>query len=254
MFRAPSPQPRARIAGLVLAVAGLWLASGAHAGSDSAAAGAESGLVVAPALRELLVALVSQRAGVDPSQIAVPSLNDFRLPAEQAAAATLDLSVHESEDFSGPTPVTVVMRQGDAELKRGVVTVRVQRPRRILVASRRLGRGVIVAASDLSWRELPEAQAGREALEDPEQLVGRTTARNISQGQAWRPELVTDPPLVARGELVRVQIQSGALRIDALGEARNDGHVGQRLRVLNPDSKREIVGILAADGVVHVHF
>lgn len=247
-----TPLLRACAASLALAVAGGLPAPAARAGSDSAAAG--EGLVVAPALRELLIALVSERAGVDPSQISVPSLNDFRLPAEQAAAAVVDLSVHENEDFSGPTPVTIVMKRGDTELKRGVVTVSVRRPRRILVAARRLGRGEVVDAGDLAWREVPEAQAPREAFDDPEQIVGRTAARNISEGQAWRPDLVTDPPLVARGELVRVQIQSGALRIDALGEARSDGHIGQRLRVLNPDSKREIVGILAADGVVHVHF
>jgi len=244
-----------RLACTALALAACLLAAErARAGSDSAAPAASGSLVVAPALRELLVALVSQRAGVDPRQVQVPSLNDFRLPAEQAETAQIDLSVHESQDFSGPTPITIVMKQGDLELRRGVVTVSVARPRRVLIASRRLGRGEVIAESDLRWRELPASQVPREAVEDPAELVGRTTARSISAGSAWRPELVTDPPLVARGELVRIQMQSGALRIDALGEARSDGRVGQRLRVLNPDSKREIVGILAADGVVHVHF
>jgi flagella basal body P-ring formation protein FlgA len=226
----------------------------ARAGSEGAPPFAGGTLVVAPALRELLVALVSRRAGVDPTQIVVPSLNDFRLPAEQAAAAEVDLSVHESEDFSGPTEVTVVVKQGDAVLKRGVVSVSVKRPQRILVAARRIARGDVIEASDLEWREVPEARAPREAVRDPEALVGRRAARQISAGQPWRPELVTDPPLVARGELVRVRIESGALQIDALGEARSDGRVGERMRVRNPDSKREIVGILAADGVVHVHF
>jgi flagella basal body P-ring formation protein FlgA len=240
----------AALAALALAA----LAAPARAGSEAASAQAGGTLVVAPALRELLVALVSDRAGVEANQVVVPSLNDFRLPAEQAAAAEVDLSVHESADFSGPTSITIVMKQGDAVLKRGVVSVHVKRPQRILVAAQRIARGDIIEERDIEWREVPESRVPREAVSDPQEILGRTAARSITAGQAWRSDLVTDPPLVARGELVRVRIETGPLQIDALCEARSDGRVGERLRVLNPDSKREIVGILAADGVVHVHF
>ena len=52
--------------------------------------------------------------------------------------------------------------------------------------------------------------------------------------------------------MVRLNFRSGALAIEGLGKARQDGRPGDRIRVINLDSRREIVGTVTPSGEVDV--
>ena len=56
---------------------------------------------------------------------------------------------------------------------------------------------------------------------------------------------VGPPRLVRRGRAVTMTYEREGLRITALGQAQDDGALGEAVRVVNADSRRQVQGVVA---------
>ena len=63
-----------------------------------------------------------------------------------------------------------------------------------------------------------------------------------------------EPPVVKSRDPVRLTVRVGGLRITALGEALQDGRVGQNIRVRNVDSNKMVTGRVLDRGLVEVDY
>jgi flagella basal body P-ring formation protein FlgA len=89
--------------------------------------------------------------------------------------------------------------------------------------------------------------------------AGRKARRPIAAGQVIPPAAVEplsaeNPVLVKQRDLVRLVAQVGSMRVTALAEAQQDGRAGDRIRVRNVDSHKEVVGRVVGRGLVEVEF
>lgn len=217
-------------------------------------ASAAEGLPTPEQTRSRVLAFVAQRSGAPATQIDVPRLEDFRLPEDTPGPVELRLSAGSGEDFRGPTPVTLSFRAAGEEIRRGVVTVDVKRTARALVAARGLRSGELVRAEDIQQVSIDARRVPSRPVHSPYDLVGKRTTRFVAAGTPWSDGLVSEPPAVQRGDVVTLRLEHGALRIERRGEAREDGSLGERIRVTSAGSRREIVGVVAGEGLVHVPF
>ena len=207
-----------------------------------------------PWLFEPIFEFVRERLADHPVHIAIPPLDDFALPGVAPERIGLDLRTSAAAPLRGRVPLTLVIRVDGEEVRRGVVTVRIDPLETRWVASRRLERGERVQAADVEARPYQPASGAPGAIADPSQVVGLRTRRAVPEGATWRTELVETAPVVERGDRVELVLQRGPLRIVGSGKARQEGRPGERIRVLNPSSRREVVGRVSANGVVHVAF
>ena len=79
--------------------------------------------------------------------------------------------------------------------------------------------------------------------------------RRASRSAAGKPltlQSVTTAAMVKRGDVVRLMIEKNGLRLSVSGEALETAGVGERVRVVNDSSKRELVGRVVDHGTVHV--
>jgi flagella basal body P-ring formation protein FlgA len=60
------------------------------------------------------------------------------------------------------------------------------------------------------------------------------------------------PPLVRRGEAVKLMVRLGSVNVTATGEALQDGRAGQSVRVRNTDSKNIVLGRVTERSMVEV--
>ncbi len=111
------------------------------------------------------------------------------------------------------------------------------------VLTRPLKRGDLISAADLDWQTVPPGVLSKISLTDDQQLIGAEARRRLSPGRILTSRDVGAPLLVLRGKPVRVIYADRGLKLTALGTARDDGALGQAVRVLNPDSRLEIQGI-----------
>ncbi len=93
--------------------------------------------------------------------------------------------------------------------------------------------------------------AGRDA-EAVEQVAGRRPRRTIPAGAAVPLALLDAPRDVERGDMVRVEVASGAARLALEGRAESAGRVGELVRVRNTAANRTFTARVAGKGEVRV--
>jgi len=206
--------------------------------------------VAAPELAARIVDFLGER-GAARDAIALPPLSDFEVESSSGAPLAVELRSAARAPLAGQVPVTVSIRENGVERKHGVVTARVARHGHAWVATRRLVRGATLQAADFRRVDVSGALPA-DAIGDPGAFEGWRATRGVRPGSVWRASMLERAPRVRRGDRVRVVVESGALRVEMNATAREDGYAGDRIRVLNSRSHRELVGRVRADGVVDV--
>jgi flagellar basal body P-ring formation protein FlgA len=124
-------------------------------------------------------------------------------------------------------------------------------PSTLAVLSRAIARGAAIEAQDVIWMDAP-ANAPRDALSDPDALIGKTAKRALMPNTALRSADVMDTPAVRRGEPVTLMFEAGGLRLSVRGRAMSDAAVGSMVKVLNPQSNKTLDAIVESPGVARV--
>jgi flagella basal body P-ring formation protein FlgA len=124
----------------------------------------------------------------------------------------------------------------------------------VLVAARYIARGDLLGPGDaeLERRDLSRLRYGY--LTDPAQLAGTLAKRAIREGMVVLPQAIETAPLVRRKDQVTILARGGGLEVQAHGIALQDGTKGERIRVRNLGSKREIEAVIIGAGIVEVTF
>jgi flagella basal body P-ring formation protein FlgA len=117
-----------------------------------------------------------------------------------------------------------------------------------LVATRTIRAKTLIAPQDLTLvsADLPGA------LSDPDQAVGLEARVSIYAGKPVRPGDLGPPALVERNQLVTLAFVSGGLAISAEGRAMSRGSEGEKVRVMNLESRNTVTGRIGPDGTVYV--
>ncbi|MCD6186482.1 MAG: flagellar basal body P-ring formation protein FlgA [Deltaproteobacteria bacterium] len=124
----------------------------------------------------------------------------------------------------------------------------------VVVAIRPLGRHKIITQADISVKRIDISKLQVNIISDPEKVIGRRTKRSIDPATVLRTDLVELPPIVKRGDVVTIIAEAGGMRITALGKVKKKGHKGERLKVINLNSKKVIYARVVDANTVRVTF
>jgi flagella basal body P-ring formation protein FlgA len=117
-----------------------------------------------------------------------------------------------------------------------------------VVAARPIPVRGILSSADLATQ--PGATPG--ALSDVADAVGMETRVAIYQGRPVRQEDIGPPALVDRNATVTMVYRRGGLAITTEGRSLGRGGEGERVRVMNLDSRMTVTGIVAGLNLVEV--
>jgi flagellar basal body P-ring formation protein FlgA len=91
--------------------------------------------------------------------------------------------------------------------------------------------------------------AGSElAVSDQDAMLGLSVRRTVYAGQPIRMDNTQTPRIVTRNQSVSVRYIDGPLEINITGRAMGEGGAGDRISVLNLQSKQTIDGTITEDG------
>ncbi len=108
---------------------------------------------------------------------------------------------------------------------------------RVVVAARPLRAGVVLSREDVA------TIAGRlrpPFIGEVEKVVGLETRIALYQGRPIRAVDLGPPTVVKRNQVVTMVFKRGALSLRTEGRALDRGAVGERVRILNLDSRRTV--------------
>jgi len=87
---------------------------------------------------------------------------------------------------------------------------------------------------------------------NPAEVAGLKLARALKTGDPLVSRAMLTPPVVHRGDMVKMVVRQGGLLLTAAGVAQSDGTMGQIIRVENSNSKKIVRGQVRGPGIVEV--
>lgn len=179
---------------------------------------------------------VSERVVLPKGRIAYK----VRAPSMQQLKGTCSIAI----DFSV---------NGHFEKKvRATATIEVWGP--VVVTRRPLGRYKPITEDDIMLQTMDLTNLSANVVSDPEAVLGKRTRRAIGAQTPLRADSIELPPLVKRGDLVVIIAQSKGLKISTRGVVKKKGRLGDRIPVVNVDSKKVLYARVIDSNTVQVDF
>ncbi len=117
-----------------------------------------------------------------------------------------------------------------------------------LVATHTIRSRSVISAGDVQI--VADALPG--ALSDPEAAIGMEARVVLYAGRAIRPEDLIPPAAIERNQIVMLVFNHGGLAISTEGRSLARAAVGERVRVMNLESRNTVSGVVSSDGRVFV--
>ncbi len=254
LFRAPEPgmtrtvsrQTLARLVGRRIAPGQLHL-SGAERVSIRRQGVWIEKVEMEAVLHDFLAEAARQRPGIE------FSFAELHLPPRfMVAPGRIEHQVIPSEPaVIGSRHLTLLTRVDGELVNNQTLRVKVVAKARVLVATADLRRGDQLSEANLLLQERDISR-----LDEPffqfEPVLGKSLKRMVRSGQPLLRREVDFPPLIRRGDRVTIQLNTQGFLLSASGEARQNGELGETIRVRNSSSQREIRCRVDAAGLVSV--
>lgn len=186
----------------------------------------------------------------DDWEIELPNFSPPLVPFESNAVPTVSQLDYDRQ--SGRfTAILSVTGEGMNPINTRI-SGQVQEMTDVPVAATRLLPETILRAEDVKTARVRAAFVQGDAARSMRQIVGMELKRPVPAGQPLRVADLIRPPLVRRGAIVQVQLQSGGLIVTGQAVAVETGAEGDRIRIQNMSSKAMLIGQVVAAGVVRV--
>jgi len=124
----------------------------------------------------------------------------------------------------------------------------------VVITRKPLGRHKPITEDDIMVLRMDLSKVPSDVITDPEAVLGKRTRRAIGSKTVMRANLVEFPPLVRRGDVVMIVAETNGLKITALGQVKKKGALGDRIPVMNFDSKKVLYARVMDANTVKIEF
>ena len=122
----------------------------------------------------------------------------------------------------------------------------------IPVTLRPMARGEIIQATDIGFMRVKSEQLNGNIVSRTENLLGKSTKRNIGAAAMVNINDIELPKMVLRNAPVTARLRTATIYLTLHAKALEDGAMGDRIKVQNLVSKQIIVGVVRGPGMVDV--
>lgn len=157
-------------------------------------------------------------------------------------------------DYSSRTAVYIDFTVDGYFNKKIRAMVDIERLADVVVTSRPLGRHKIITLEDISVKRVDISKLPANIISDPGKVIGKRTKRSINPATILRTDLVQLPPIVKRGDVVTIIAEADSFKITALGKIKKKAHRGERVKIINLNSGKEIYAQVLDSTTVKVTF
>jgi flagella basal body P-ring formation protein FlgA len=211
--------------------------------------------VTGSALVEAASRVATERLETLRPQDGPPAVVALSHPVDQRVATGNVELVPRVQD---PTPpytfatASVSVRVDGREVQVVPVTFRVAHLMTVVVASQPLEPRTVLSLADFRLEARPSTEVPQGALEAISNVGDLEAVRTIRAGEVVTQRMVRPKVVVKRGDAVTLVLEGRGFRVTTQALAAEDARRGDRVRVVNPDSKREILGRVEGPGQVRV--
>jgi flagella basal body P-ring formation protein FlgA len=156
--------------------------------------------------------------------------------------------------FLGPTSFSLSLRVAGNIEKRLYGTAHIEVLQEVAMLARPVSQDDVITAEDIQLKHMHRSRVSSRAVTEAEELIGKRVKRPLPAHTMVHTSDVETLPVVQKGDVVLIVIESPALKITATGEALEHGGRGATIRVRNMGSNREIRAVVIDKETVRVPF
>jgi flagella basal body P-ring formation protein FlgA len=210
----------------------------ATAGAPGSREQAQAERILQTAVRRLLA-----RAGVEEAEALAISVDIPAAMVQEVARRRPDeLAISGgSPPWTGRQQFSVRLTDGGNEASLPF-SAEIRFPQQVVVARRRVPRGLAIEAGDVELRPLDgggPAAGGFSRLED---VIGKEAANTLEPGRLIAERDVRSIPLVRRGEVVTVVVRGPGFTVKRLARARDEAAQGETVSLVTLEGRKQFVG------------
>ncbi len=123
---------------------------------------------------------------------------------------------------------------------------------KLVVSARSVKRGQLIGKADLKLEEKDLSRVHGAWFRHPDEIVGQLADRNLNQGRIITPAMLDRPMAVKRGSQVEIIARIGGIQASMRGRALDSGMLGERIRIKNLSTERELEARIVSAGAVRV--
>lgn len=124
----------------------------------------------------------------------------------------------------------------------------------IVMSGRAFRKGYCLQKDDVFGKLIDVTRIPKGAIKSPEQVVGKPLTRSIIANIPLVDNMVTDTPAVKKGRRLILLVESPSFIITAIGEIKENGHIGSQVKAVALASKKVISGLLVDENTIKVEF
>jgi len=124
----------------------------------------------------------------------------------------------------------------------------------VLVLNHAMRRHQRITAENIRRVAMNIADLPNNAIPGSQNIVGKRVTKSLLSGTVLRTDTVELPPLVKRGDVVVIKATTGVLQVTTLGKAKSNGHLGERIKIVNLDTNKVLYGHVVDTKTVQIVF
>jgi flagella basal body P-ring formation protein FlgA len=179
---------------------------------------------------------------------AFQNVTEFKVPPGSRITSVLPVS---QNPFTARSAFKLEIRRRGQLVMRRYPQVTIQGKAQVRVARQTISARREIKASDFTLETMELSRVPARAL-GRFQISGMLASRRIATGRVVTRNDVKAPPVVHRGQRVRIELRQDSVSVSTAGEALADAAVGQRVSVRNLSSGRRLQGWVRGPGLVEV--
>ena len=140
----------------------------------------------------------------------------------------------------GPTPFTLAIQVAGKIEKQLHGTAYIAMAQEVVSLVRPVAQDEIITADAVSHTQVQVTRPMRQAVTQPADVIGKRARRSLAGNAPLSTQDVAASPVVHKGDLVRIVLESSSIKVSTAGEVLEAGKVGDTIRVKNTSSNREV--------------
>ncbi len=166
----------------------------------------------------------------------------------------LNIEAPKHTDWIGAIPFRVDVLVGGQTIRKLTVAANIEVWSDVVLAAKPLGKFQPIGPDAIRIERMNLARVPNDAILKADRVVGRRTTSNIAANTILRDDQIEMPPVVRRGDVVAMVAETPMLKIAAKGIVKENGGIGERIRVVNLASKKTIYALVVDGQTVKVEF
>lgn len=154
----------------------------------------------------------------------------------------------------GSIPVSMIIRVDQQEVKELRFRAQIEIEADVVMSRNYLQKHKIIGEKDVQLVRKNITRLPQDFVSRLDEVLGKRTTLSLNGQEILRQSMIESPPLVRKGDRVVLLIENDYFRITSLGEVKEEGRRGERVKLMNISSKKEVSGQVLDARTVRVDF